>query len=1259
MSSRETENPHRHLIQMGLPAWTRHATPEHWQDLRRSHMPLQGLPGAEADWFANAAPDLRDAVLASQLRLQRSQQALARSLKGLQQIVEFAEPLLKQALLQQHGFTAQLADSELLRVHRTWHWLGNVYLNTHERQRLLQAALQNFEDGATFGEHSAIALHNDISVRPVRVQGTLFVSPDLPGAPIMLQSEAYQVTPLPLDPAAFATTCRELDLGQRYQAHLQHLFESPAKQAKVREQAIAVHRDRLRVAADLGFLRHHLSGAATDVVQALLEEQRGQCWQVSLFGIPLHEVLIIDAGHAGLLLYLPEQASALRQFASLAALTETLARDLLDEAWRTSFMGFVPLARRAEFNRILQQNLGNDLHLQRVSIEHDVFDVLQDDYLARLKGEARLLAVPTADADEQARKRRLAHWEDLGMDALTLAGFFIPAVGALLLAVTAYQLMDEVYEGYQAWSIGDHDLALRHCEAVGLNLALIGGLHVAGKVLPKLSSSSLMESLDPVRLEDGSLRLWRADLAPYRSTRQLTADLAPDAAGRYLHDERNFIRMEGELYEQRLDTATGQFRVVHPQDPQAYQPPLEHNGEGAWRGAHEQPQDWTCATLVRRLGITSNEHDDAELEIAARISGIDKARLQHVHLSNQPAPLLLRDTLDRLAASRKAALAPTHSREEVFGRAYEGSGAADPAVDGLRARYPRLSRPLASRLVDRLSAADLLAWETDRTLPPSLEAEVQALHGDLPMARAMEGLYLSALANSDSERLILACLERLPGWPAQLRLELRGASPQGPLLAKAGNGPAQHLRIVLKTPGGYEPHLGERPAPAAEDSDLCRAILRALSSSERRALALADDDPAALRGQLQQLASESRGDLVKRLWGRERSQAAGLALRGGAPTDYPVSSLRSSFISRYRRLYPRAGDAEIEDVLRTWRRQLRVPEQELQRLEDRLRGLREHLALWSHGNARRLPAVQPLIDALRANNVMPLANGTEIPSLTLRDLRLETADLAALELPDAFDHVQVLDLGGNRHLDQLPPSFIQRLPGVRYLYLSRCRFDRLPSVLHPEQAVWLDLQGNRVTWDATAQEALERFTSLRVLDLSENPLLQAPDLSQAQRLHSVFLSNCSLAELPQGLDRMLDPVALDLSDNQFVSLPDDLNLTLETGQVMRLESPWLSARVLDQVAAYHETHGVDLLVADTDYEELLDLADDDQWDIWMRLSLQYRRDLRAVIESDAYLDLRDQAHEQVWQRLRLMDSDPGFRARALAQPAARLLELVL
>lgn len=1259
MSTLESENPHHHLITSRLPTWSHRASPDHWHALRTSHTPQQGLPGAEADWFANAAPDLREAVLASQARLRHAQDALARSLKALKQIVEFAEPLLTEHLKNDHGFTASLRDSELLRVHQTWHWRGGVYTNSHERQSLLQAALQNFSDDPGFGAHSALALRADSSVQPITVEGAVVVSPDVPAAAIALPSEHYQVTPLPLSPAAFAQTCRQLDLGERYQAHLRAVFEHPQHQQTIQQQAIAVHQGQLRVAADLGYLRHQLSGAATDVLDALLNGQAPQCWQASLFGIRLHDVLIIDASAAGLLLYTPGSVYPLRQFATLAALTTALGTDLRDAQTLKTFMAYVPLDRKADFTRVLAQNRGADPHLERLAVTGPVFEFLQNDHLARLKAEARLLAIPTADADEQARERRRAQWASIGLDALTLAGFFIPVVGTLMLAVTACQVLDEVYEGYQAWSIGDRDLALRHCEAAGLNLALLSGFYVAGQIVPKLFNSPLMESLDAVPLDDGQRRLWKPGLAPYRSEVALPDELAANPLGQYAQGNRHFIRIDSHLYEQRLEATHGQWRLLNPADPQAYQPRLEHNHQGAWRAEHEQPQDWTYATLVRRLGLGHHTLNDAELDMAEHISAVDKAQLQHVHLSNQPAPILLADTLDRLAAARQAALAPGEAHAQAFRRAYEGTPVTEPALERLRARYRRLSDPLARRLLNRLSPSERTAWEDEAQLPPALESDIRQLHSDLPLARAMEGMYLPALASDDSERLTFACLGRLPGWPAPLRVELRGASPEGPLLASAGAAQAQTVRTVLKTAEGYEPYLGERPAPVAQAPDVCSAILRSLSSEDRAAMGVSTDDAANLRQQLQTLARKHRNDLNQQLWSPLRDRYVHRGLRGGAPTEYPVSSLRASFISRYRRLYPRATDAEIEATLRTWRRQLNVPEIELHRLEERLGELRERLFRWAQADARRQPAVQNLIDAWRQNEVMALVDGSTIPVLNLRRLSLTTADLATLELPDDFAHVEVLNLMNNPELSELPPQFIARFAGARHLYLNHCRFDHVPTVPHPDTVKWLDLQGNRITWDARNQTALDRFAQLSVLDLSDNPLIQAPNLSRTPGLHSLFLNACSLTELPQGLEAVREPLAMDLSDNQFIRLPENLQLSPETGQLMRLESPWLSAAVHDQIAAYYEAHGVDLLVADTDYEELLDLADETQWQIWRRLPLQYRRDLRAVADTAFYADHVDQANAALWQHLQRMDSDPAFRARALARPASEVLDLMM
>ena len=94
--------PHAELISAQLPLWARHITPQHWQAISRS----QRFEAFDQDWYNNAAPDLREAVTASHARLLRAQAALARSLKGLKQISEFAEPLL-QARLTEAGFTAR------------------------------------------------------------------------------------------------------------------------------------------------------------------------------------------------------------------------------------------------------------------------------------------------------------------------------------------------------------------------------------------------------------------------------------------------------------------------------------------------------------------------------------------------------------------------------------------------------------------------------------------------------------------------------------------------------------------------------------------------------------------------------------------------------------------------------------------------------------------------------------------------------------------------------------------------------------------------------------------------------------------------------------------------------------------------------------------------------------------------------------------------------------------------------------------------
>jgi hypothetical protein len=298
-----------------------------------------------------------------------------------------------------------------------------------------------------------------------------------------------------------------------------------------------------------------------------------------------------------------------------------------------------------------------------------------------------------------------------------------------------------------------------------------------------------------------------------------------------------------------------------------------------------------------------------------------------------------------------------------------------------------------------------------------------------------------------------------------------------------------------------------------------------------------------------------------------------------------------------------------------------------------------------------------ILNAWRHNSARVLANGERVPNLDLADLELENHDLATLILPDGFSHVADLDLSGNTLLSELPPQWLQRLPELNRLSLNRCRFARLPALDQPQTLHWLDMDHNRIGWDSQAQATLEQFTGLRILDLSGNPLLTAPDMTRMPGVGSLFLVNCGLTRLPQGLQHLQSPLIIDLSENQFQRLPTGFILPPANADALSLESEALSPLIREQIEEYFQSHGADLLVADTDYEPLLADASAQRLQLWERVPLHYRRALRELIEDISDSDQRDAGIEALWQCLERMDRDPRFREHALGSPASLLLDL--
>ncbi|WP_288374496.1 NEL-type E3 ubiquitin ligase domain-containing protein [uncultured Pseudomonas sp.] len=142
------------------------------------------------------------------------------------------------------------------------------------------------------------------------------------------------------------------------------------------------------------------------------------------------------------------------------------------------------------------------------AIDGKLFAYLRELHIAKLFDDARVLAVPTGDEDEEDRRERLDAYLGLGLDVLNLAGLFVPLLGQAMLVVGALQIADEVYEGYLDWSVGDRQGALDHLFGVAENIAVGVAVGIgASAAREALQRVAFVDALVPLRNEAGALRL--------------------------------------------------------------------------------------------------------------------------------------------------------------------------------------------------------------------------------------------------------------------------------------------------------------------------------------------------------------------------------------------------------------------------------------------------------------------------------------------------------------------------------------------------------------------------------------------------------------------------------------------------------------------------------------------------------------------------------------------------------------------------------
>lgn len=157
------------------------------------------------------------------------------------------------------------------------------------------------------------------------------------------------------------------------------------------------------------------------------------------------------------------------------------------------------------------------------------------------------------------------------------------------------------------------------------------------------------------------------------------------------------------------------------------------------------------------------------------------------------------------------------------------------------------------------------------------------------ISRAYEGFYLESVDNPDFDALALHSLENLPGWNADVRIELRHYRFDGKKLDSIGRDDAAIRRTLVVSDNGVFQACDERGNVLHSGGDLFTSILQALPDAERNALQIQIGQGPALKAALRQHALKPYrllsvlGDLPELK--APTFDPAIMRLRGGAPTQ--------------------------------------------------------------------------------------------------------------------------------------------------------------------------------------------------------------------------------------------------------------------------------------------------------------------------------------------------------------------------------------
>lgn len=663
----------------------------------RSAKALSLTKKAPAQWIRTATDADHTLLQKANLELWSSRNKVDRFIDQLLNVYEFAEPLLTEALKTQFGVEVDVKTTYLylyLAKETPWYVIDTSGGGITRTVSLIDAALHNFARSETCEPDSE------------------FISqPDSRGHFVVLPIKRK------MSIARFQNLCRELDIGARYTRYLEEqlLPEDGVAQFVLHRYIVDSEKAAFKAAAQQAVMTGDIDADARDLILQMLD---GQC-NLTRKGrvMQFAELSILDAQLTGIVLITPDTDRSrdvvpiiayvpqdpdhpLKEYSSTIAFMNELTRQLRDNAIISStgmsyhqyFSRFVDHSVRGHFFGDLQQRLfevkwhqkapldpgpswreipktTRDLQFSTAPISGEFREHLFRKKLNKILNDARHIAISTADTDRNAR---WAWWDnfkkivsDIFNVALMVLTPFVPGLGEVMLAYTAYQLTHDVIEGVVDLAEGLWVEAAEHVVGVTYDviqlIAFAAGAQLANEF--KLKASSFVDGMKPVQLPNGETRLWHPDVQPYAHANLAVPEGSkPDALGLHRHAGKDVLPLDDHHFVVQKEPGTGQHRLQHPTRAEAYSPTLAHNGRGAWTHEGENPRTWDSPKLMKRLGHITDGFSATQLENIRLISGTDEDAIRRMHVEHAPPPLLLDDTLKRFRAFDDAGVASQQIR---------------------------------------------------------------------------------------------------------------------------------------------------------------------------------------------------------------------------------------------------------------------------------------------------------------------------------------------------------------------------------------------------------------------------------------------------------------------------------------------------------------------------------------------------------------------------------------------------------------------